>query len=708
MRPTRGGLVATAALLLVRATMSSAGGGGGACNDTAGDDVVRRQPRQVAHVDHLALPHSGSTTVATALRRALEARAIRGAASCAKCSAAACGADALLPVRATLVYRAGHAHFPLAERRAHIASDWADGAVSRAREASGGARQAEHETRMGLRGPSPRVARPGAVVTVHVLREPVTWLWRTLMRFSYMPVEGAARRGSRTASGATHRGRARGEPASAWLERNPFAWNMQAQFLAGRPRFDCNRTLAAARDDADPEALLPRAEAELADEAALAFGLFERLEDSAQLIAHALCLPKATLVAGETRRGALRASNRRSPRSRSAPPSKTEAAPPKLQRRDSLPPPSTPRKEPPKARTPSTSAKWLGAGSCVILDEYAATATPSRPATSPAPDLGGVVATALDLAHVPLAEPTTPKTPEGGLPRAERMVSADFEDAGAAAPPLALGGDDAAPAPPDLEVALAAVAHVDHLALPHSGSTTVATALRRALEARALLGAASCAKCSAAACGADAPLPVRATLVYRAGHAHFPLAERRAHIASDWADGAVSRAREASGGARQAEHETRVGLRGPSPRVARPGAVVTVHVLREPVTWLWRTLMRFSYMPVEGAARRGSRTASGATHRGRARGEPASAWLERNPFAWNMQAQFLAGRPRFDCNRTLAAARDDADPEALLPRAEAELADEAALAFGLFERLEDSAQLIAHALCLPKATLVAG
>ncbi|EGB02276.1 hypothetical protein AURANDRAFT_69032, partial [Aureococcus anophagefferens] len=162
MRPTRGGLVATAALLLVRATMSSAGGGGGACNDTAGDDVVRRQPRQVAHVDHLALPHSGSTTVATALRRALEARAIRGAASCAKCSAAACGADALLPVRATLVYRAGHAHFPLAERRAHIASDWADGAVSRAREASGGARQAEHETRMGLRGPSPRVARPGA------------------------------------------------------------------------------------------------------------------------------------------------------------------------------------------------------------------------------------------------------------------------------------------------------------------------------------------------------------------------------------------------------------------------------------------------------------------------------------------------------------------------------------------------------------------
>ena len=65
----------------------------------------------------------------------------------------------------------------------------------------------------------------------------------------------------------------------------------------------------------------------------------------------------------ETRRGALRASNRRSPRSRSAPPSKTEAAPPKLQRRDSLPPPSTPRKEPPKARTPSTSAKWLGAGS---------------------------------------------------------------------------------------------------------------------------------------------------------------------------------------------------------------------------------------------------------------------------------------------------------------------------------------------------------
>ena len=158
----------------------------------------------------------------------------------------------------------------------------------------------------------------------------------------------------------------------------------------------------------------------------------------------------------ETRRGALRASNRRSPRSRSAPPSKTEAPPPKLQRRDSLPPPSTPRKEPPKARTPSTSAKWLGAGSCVILDEYAATATPSRPATSPAPDLGGVVATALDLAHVPLAEPTTPKTPEGGLPRAERMVSADFEDAGAA-PPLALGGDDAAPAPPDLEDAPAAV-----------------------------------------------------------------------------------------------------------------------------------------------------------------------------------------------------------------------------------------------------------
>ena len=241
--------------------MSSAGGGGSACNDTAGNDVVRRQPRQVAHVDHLALPHSGSTTVATALRRALEARALRGAASCAKCSGAACGSASLLPVRATLVYRAGHAHFPLAERRDHIASDWADGAVSRAREASGGARQAEHETRMGLRGPSPRVARPGAVVTVHVLREPVTWLWRTLMRFSYMPVEGAARRGSRTASGATLRGRARGEPVSAWLERNPFAWNMQAQFLAGRPRFDCNRTLAAARNDADPEALLPRAEA---------------------------------------------------------------------------------------------------------------------------------------------------------------------------------------------------------------------------------------------------------------------------------------------------------------------------------------------------------------------------------------------------------------------------------------------------------------
>ena len=302
MRTTRGGLVATAVLLLVRATMSSAGGGGSACNDTAGNDVVRRQPRQVAHVDHLALPHSGSTTVATALRRALEARALRGAASCAKCSGAACGPDALLPVRATLVYRAGHAHFPLAERRDHIASDWADGAVSRAREASGGARQAEHEKRMGLRGPSPRIARPGAVVTVHVLREPVTWLWRTLMRFSYMPVEGAARRGSRTASGATLRGRARGEPVSAWLDRNPFAWNMQAQFLAGRPRFDCNRTLAAARNDADPEGLLPRAEAELADETALAFGLFERLEDSAGLIAHALCLPKATLVAG-VRRG---------------------------------------------------------------------------------------------------------------------------------------------------------------------------------------------------------------------------------------------------------------------------------------------------------------------------------------------------------------------------------------------------------------------
>ena len=81
MRTTRGGLVATAVLLLVRETMSSAGGGGSACNNTAGDDVVRRQPRQVAHVDHLALPHSGSTTVATALRRALEARALRGAAS---------------------------------------------------------------------------------------------------------------------------------------------------------------------------------------------------------------------------------------------------------------------------------------------------------------------------------------------------------------------------------------------------------------------------------------------------------------------------------------------------------------------------------------------------------------------------------------------------------------------------------------------------
>ena len=325
MRTTRGGLVATAVLLLVRETMSSAGGGGSACNNTAGDDVVRRQPRQVAHVDHLALPHSGSTTVATALRRALEARALRGAASCAKCSGAACGPDALLPVRATLVYRAGHAHFPLAERRDHIASDWADGAVSRAREASGGARQAEHEKRMGLRGPSPRIARPGAVVTVHVLREPVTWLWRTLMRFSYMPVEGAARRGSRTASGATLRGRARGEPVSAWLDRNPFAWNMQAQFLAGRPRFDCNRTLAAARNDADPEGLLPRAEAELADEAALAFGLFERLEDSAGLIAHALCLPKATLVAGVRRGDGRRPAvedprGAREPRPRRAPP----------------------------------------------------------------------------------------------------------------------------------------------------------------------------------------------------------------------------------------------------------------------------------------------------------------------------------------------------------------------------------------------------
>ena len=325
MRTTRGGLVATAVLLLVRETMSSAGGGGSACNNTAGDDVVRRQPRQVAHVDHLALPHSGSTTVATALRRALEARALRGAASCAKCSGAACGPDALLPVRATLVYRAGHAHFPLAERRDHIASDWADGAVSRAREASGGARQAEHEKRMGLRGPSPRIARPGAVVTVHVLREPVTWLWRTLMRFSYMPVEGAARRGSRTASGATLRGRARGEPVSAWLDRNPFAWNMQAQFLAGRPRFDCNRTLAAARNDADPEGLLPRAEAELADETALAFGLFERLEDSAGLIAHALCLPKATLVAGVRRGDGRRPAvedprGAREPRPRRAPP----------------------------------------------------------------------------------------------------------------------------------------------------------------------------------------------------------------------------------------------------------------------------------------------------------------------------------------------------------------------------------------------------
>mmetsp|Transcript_2221 Transcript_2221/g.7292 ORF Transcript_2221/g.7292 Transcript_2221/m.7292 type:complete len:138 (+) Transcript_2221:162-575(+) len=85
---------------------------------------------------------------------------------------------------------------------------------------------------------------------------------------------------------------------------------MQAQFLAGRPRFDCNRTLAAARNDADPEALLPRAEAELADEAALAFGLFERLEDSAQLIAHALCPHRRPHAPGSgavrLRRAALR------------------------------------------------------------------------------------------------------------------------------------------------------------------------------------------------------------------------------------------------------------------------------------------------------------------------------------------------------------------------------------------------------------------
>ncbi|KAH8053474.1 hypothetical protein JL720_14683 [Aureococcus anophagefferens] len=293
MRPTRGGLVATAALLLVRATMSSAGGGGGACNDTAGDDVVRRQPRQVAHVDHLALPHSGSTTVATALRRALEARALLGAASCAKCSAGArCRRAAVRDARLPRGPRA------LPARGAPRTSPRTGPTAPSPARGRRPAARARRNTRRAWASAGPRRAsRPGAVVTVHVLREPVTWLWRTLMRFSYMPVE-ARRGGSRTASERGAYGG--GEPASAWLERNPFAWNMQAQFLAGRPRFDCNRTLAAARDDADPDALL-RAEAELADEAALAFGLFERLEDSAQLIAHALCLPKATLVAGVRR-----------------------------------------------------------------------------------------------------------------------------------------------------------------------------------------------------------------------------------------------------------------------------------------------------------------------------------------------------------------------------------------------------------------------
>ncbi|KAK7234604.1 hypothetical protein SO694_00193016 [Aureococcus anophagefferens] len=49
----------------------------------------------------------------------------------------------------------------LAERRAHIASDWADGAVSRAREASGGARQAEHDDARAWASLAPRRPRAG-------------------------------------------------------------------------------------------------------------------------------------------------------------------------------------------------------------------------------------------------------------------------------------------------------------------------------------------------------------------------------------------------------------------------------------------------------------------------------------------------------------------------------------------------------------------